>query len=261
MNKDKILNLIIKHKKISISFTIIFLILLPLILDLFVFNNNIYSKASNDGWASFFGSYLGGIFGGIATLAAVLISIKETRDIQKENDKANKAKDEINAKKELERERLRIMPILSIENNYCKHTLDIKDMIETKFINMGGGLLHDLYYKAIIKTTLNNEPLDDVIIKDEYLNIIFHGRAFELNFEYDINFSAKINAVEFWLCFNNYLNDIYTQKIYVKFLDNECSSIEESIPVLYKNYDTDKESIIDEKIIEYKPKRFKPRAD
>ena len=54
-------------------------ILIPLIINVVIINNNIYSKASNDGWASFFGSYFGGILGGFGTLAGVLITLRETR--------------------------------------------------------------------------------------------------------------------------------------------------------------------------------------
>lgn len=55
------------------------LIILPLAINNFIINNNYYSKATNDGWASFFGSYLGGILGGFGTLASVLITLRETR--------------------------------------------------------------------------------------------------------------------------------------------------------------------------------------
>ena len=40
-----------------------------------IIGNNFASKATNDGWASFFGSYLGGVLGGGATLFAVLFTI------------------------------------------------------------------------------------------------------------------------------------------------------------------------------------------
>ena len=38
-----------------------------------------------DTWVSFFGSYLGGLFGGIVTLIALYITVKQTREIQQEN--------------------------------------------------------------------------------------------------------------------------------------------------------------------------------
>ncbi len=49
----------------------IFIILIPAFIDKFIFGNNIPSNISNEVWAGFLGSYLGGI----ATLAAVFITI------------------------------------------------------------------------------------------------------------------------------------------------------------------------------------------
>lgn len=74
---------IIKKKHIIILCGLV--IVLPLILQYAIFANSIESNASNDGWASFLGSYIGGVFGGGMTLAAVLISVRETRRIQEEN--------------------------------------------------------------------------------------------------------------------------------------------------------------------------------
>ncbi|EFF65382.1 hypothetical protein HMPREF7545_1753 [Selenomonas noxia ATCC 43541] len=73
----------IKRKHIIILGGLV--VLLPVILQYTVFANNIISNTSNDGWASFLGSYIGGVFGGGMTLTAVLISIQETRRIQEEN--------------------------------------------------------------------------------------------------------------------------------------------------------------------------------
>lgn len=63
----------IKKKHMVILF--VFVLILPVILQYSVFANSVASNASNDGWASFLGSYIGGVFGGGMTLAAVLISI------------------------------------------------------------------------------------------------------------------------------------------------------------------------------------------
>ena len=61
------------------------IILAPIILQYIIFPNTIISNVSNEGWASFFGSYLGGIIGGVGTLWAVLISTQQTKEIQKDN--------------------------------------------------------------------------------------------------------------------------------------------------------------------------------
>ena len=50
-------------------------ILIPLLLDYIVFENNVFCSVSNDGWASFFGSFCGGI----ATLFAVLLTLEHNK--------------------------------------------------------------------------------------------------------------------------------------------------------------------------------------
>ena len=73
----------------------IVVLLIPILLQYIVFANSIISNTSNDGWASFFGSYIGSILGGGMTLVAVLISIQESKRIQYENEKLQKRKERI----------------------------------------------------------------------------------------------------------------------------------------------------------------------
>ncbi|WP_407308787.1 hypothetical protein [Desulfosporosinus sp. SB140] len=73
-------------KTISIAVGVILLIFFPLFLDHFIFGNNIFSNINNGEWASFLGSYTGGILGGIATLFAVLISLNKGKTIQQESE-------------------------------------------------------------------------------------------------------------------------------------------------------------------------------
>lgn len=62
-------------------------IILPIVLKYAVFENTAYSLMSNEGWASFLGSYIGGVLGGIGTLIAMYLTIRQTTDIQRENKK------------------------------------------------------------------------------------------------------------------------------------------------------------------------------
>lgn len=65
---------------------IILCVMIPLILDKWVFGNNVASNLSNSDWSSFLGSYIGGIVGGIATLSAIIISLNISRKIQMESE-------------------------------------------------------------------------------------------------------------------------------------------------------------------------------
>ena len=73
----------------NIGTTVIVLLVLftgiPLILEHFIFRNNVYSVLTNGEWGSFLGSYIGGIVGGAGTLIAMYVTTKETRKVQEEN--------------------------------------------------------------------------------------------------------------------------------------------------------------------------------
>lgn len=60
-------------------------IFIPIIINCFVFKNENGSIPSVDGWASFLGSYVGGILGGLGTLIAMYFTIKQAIDIQSDN--------------------------------------------------------------------------------------------------------------------------------------------------------------------------------
>ena len=76
-----------KNKKEILGILFFVLIVIPVVINLCVINNGCYSKASEDGWASFFGSYLGGVIGGGATLIAVLVTISYNRQEMDRRDK------------------------------------------------------------------------------------------------------------------------------------------------------------------------------
>ncbi|HBG3258415.1 TPA: hypothetical protein KP562_002621 [Clostridioides difficile] len=65
---------------------IIAIIIIPLIVTFTIsVRNPIFSFNESNGWLGFWGSYLGGILGGLATLVAVVITTNQTRKIQEDN--------------------------------------------------------------------------------------------------------------------------------------------------------------------------------
>lgn len=70
-----------KNKRIVIIMLLLLLLLIfiPLILNEFIFDNDYVTKVSNDAWASFFGSYIGGAIGGVGTLIAMYITLQHTQ--------------------------------------------------------------------------------------------------------------------------------------------------------------------------------------
>ena len=83
----------------AIKGLIVIAIIMPIILCVFRFGFDVYSgkydnKAPFDpNWFSFYGSYLGGLLGGIATLIAVVKTIKSNKEEQDQKDELKKQKE------------------------------------------------------------------------------------------------------------------------------------------------------------------------
>lgn len=56
------------------------IILLPISIDKFIFSNTYPSHIDNNAWASFLGSYLGSIIGGLLSLFGIIMTIRFTRN-------------------------------------------------------------------------------------------------------------------------------------------------------------------------------------
>lgn len=82
-DKKKIVNVII----IIVVIYLIVGIILPFIFKYAIFESKTFSNLSNNEWAGFLGSYVGGILGGLGTLISVFITVKESRDMQIDNKK------------------------------------------------------------------------------------------------------------------------------------------------------------------------------
>lgn len=62
-------------------------VLIPIIFKYAIFENPALSNLSNNEWAGFLGSYVGGILGGLGTLIALYITVKNSMTVQEENKK------------------------------------------------------------------------------------------------------------------------------------------------------------------------------
>ncbi|MBN4051136.1 MAG: hypothetical protein COA82_07945 [Alkaliphilus sp.] len=70
---------------ISIIIVLGILIAIPLLIEKLIFQNDVFSVISNEAWTSFFGSYIGGVLGGICTLLAIYFSLKGIKGSIKQN--------------------------------------------------------------------------------------------------------------------------------------------------------------------------------
>lgn len=82
-DKKKIVNVIM----VIIVIYLVVGIILPFIFKYVIFESTTFSNLSNNEWAGFLGSYVGGILGGLGTLISVFITVKESRDMQIDNKK------------------------------------------------------------------------------------------------------------------------------------------------------------------------------
>jgi len=131
-----------------------FILVIPIFMNDIIFKNNYPSTVSDDGWASFFGSYIGAIL----TLFGVVLTIK---NLEKENKKASKENNE----RILKEKRLEVLPYLTVSllddtipESYSIIPVGIKDFD----INYN-------YYEKTIKLSIMNEGLGPAC--DLYCNI------------------------------------------------------------------------------------------
>ncbi len=69
-------------KKIILILLCVLLVIVgsPILIDHFIFGNNVYSNIGNESWAGFLGSYLGAIMGGVFSLIGIAITILFARE-------------------------------------------------------------------------------------------------------------------------------------------------------------------------------------
>ena len=106
-------------EKRKIVYFIIAAIAFPIAIDWLVFSNAFPSHITNEAWAGFLGSYIGGL----CTMAAVFITISDNNKKIKEQEKQRKLQQE-------EEKRLNIRPYLDTRYTYFEHDVKIGDMIE-----------------------------------------------------------------------------------------------------------------------------------
>lgn len=99
-----IMKRLIKNISVIICIYVLVGIALPFVFKYSIFENNTFSNLNNGEWASFLGSYVGGILGGLGTLIAVFITVKDSKEAQLKNEEDTTKRIE-NDRKERNRER------------------------------------------------------------------------------------------------------------------------------------------------------------
>ncbi len=157
------------------------LVVLPLLIEKLIVNNNYLSKASNDGWIAFLGSYIGGIIGGMGTLIAMIVTTRETRRIQRKNEEYIIKKDYLEDVK-------RNKPLLMIkevdegsrwisESRFNIGRVDLYSIILFEIKNVGLGIAKDITFRSKSKNKIeysyNNVLLNGDSIVDLSINFYY----------------------------------------------------------------------------------------
>ncbi len=201
----------------------------PLIIDYVIIPSNIVSNISNDQWIQFLSSYSGGIIGGIATLIAIMFSIRHTTKIQNQSRKDILALHEDNKQllKDIQKEnkslvlksnRESVKPVLSDYGKRVRSiSADRKQLIlDLVYKNIGNGIPFNIKVRYIsgngsplkvisssisdtgdrihVKLILDNEMVPN---KDFYLTIQFcFYDLLENNYNQMFSYDYSLNAIK-----------------------------------------------------------------
>lgn len=198
--------------KIIIAILIVLILVAPFIIQYGVINNNFISKATNDGWALFWGSYLGGLFGGIGTLIALYITVKQTREIQDENKDIQERIIGLEEKNKLTQSRTFLQEIMLMSdinlNSYKKIIHNSKFILTKEFQYLEKILNKELEYfelstKIVNKKTrfVNINELDENII--HYCNFERYLFRAITNIGYNHMYNVEIHMEGEWFQVHN----------------------------------------------------------
>lgn len=235
----------------------------PFFMDYCIVGNKVYSNIDNSEWVSFLGSYVGAIFGSVATVAGIIITIKYTRkEAHKDREIA-----EVRLKED---RRLSHAPFIiesfSYEDDYSiesgtsllikKRTLAEEEAKELGFIavsgyiiltNIGNGTalapeiidakIHDNNNQDILNTVVEKDtfPITRAILKDNSIEIVVRLSSELL--------SERNKLSEFTLTFKlqyfDVMNYRYIQEVKIEYLNlnstlNENTEKEDSKEPRYR---------------------------
>ncbi|MDO5516399.1 MAG: hypothetical protein Q4F66_02520 [Clostridium sp.] len=146
-------NLTFKNILLIICTYIFISIILPIFFKYLIFENSSISNLNNSEWASFLGSYVGGILGGLGTLIAVYITVKETRNMQIDNkNDTDKKLLEDKQSREIERKENKL-------ESEKKEKLRFTDGI-AEYVGKYITYISNYYYASRRAETLNNRLID-----------------------------------------------------------------------------------------------------
>lgn len=110
----------VKNISIIIGIYVLIGVALPFIFKYVIFESNQFSNLNNAEWAGFLGSYVGGVLGGLGTLIAVFITVKDSKEAQIKNEQdASKRIEEDRKERNRERDEDKLQEIMKEKNRFA----------------------------------------------------------------------------------------------------------------------------------------------
>ncbi len=110
----------VKNISIIIGIYVLIGVALPFIFKYVIFESNQFSNLNNAEWAGFLGSYVGGVLGGLGTLIAVFITVKDSKEAQIKNEQdASKRIEEDRKERNRERDEDKFQEIMKEKNRFA----------------------------------------------------------------------------------------------------------------------------------------------
>ncbi|HBF2562757.1 hypothetical protein [Clostridioides difficile] len=198
-----------RQETIGFSFLMMLIILVPPILKFVIKIFERFVGNTSSEWLSFYGSYLGGILGGIATLMAVVITTNQTRIIQEENKKETRKIQEENKILQLQNNNKAFVDELaSLVGEYCanisayyygiKENKEIRDFLKKVHDNYTNGYITEQDYNHV-KIIYENEKHE---VNREKSNSIYFILKIKLdNVENSASLLNLIECMHGYYCF------------------------------------------------------------
>lgn len=200
-----------KLNKNSSLLGIIFLIMLVVVVPIYAKSiiNIIFHGDKLDSWLSFYGSYLGGILGGAATLAAVIRTTNQAKLMQEENKKETRKIQEENKILQLQNNNKAFVDELtSLVGEYCanisayyygiKENKEIRDSLKKVHDNYANGYITEQDYNHV-KIIYENEKHE---VNREKSNSIYFILKIKLdNVENSASLLNLIECMHGYYCF------------------------------------------------------------
>lgn len=161
----------VKNISIIIGIYVLIGVALPFIFKYVIFESNEFSNLNNAEWAGFLGSYVGGILGGLGTLIAVFITVKDSKEAQIKNEQDTIERIEADRKeRNRERDEDKLQEIMKEKNRFAISIAEyigkyVTHISKYYYANLYDEITHEKYLDAREKLIVAETEIDRIYKK------------------------------------------------------------------------------------------------